>query len=196
VVGRHRWLAVLAVALLGVAALTVIGGGLWVWGRLPPDSENTVWVSLYPDVGPDLRGGGKGAKALVVIAVKRGRVADPGPFGERVAALVAPTAHRSPANVDENLDGSFKLVGVHLAEPLVPRRLDTQAVQQALAAAGFRWLVVDLSVQERSQVLPHSAAEAGECWGYNGLSCEWRLATGGPPLKFEVRPVSPAEGRA
>ncbi len=190
---RHRWLTVLAVALLGVAALTV-AGALWVWGRLPPDSEDTVWVSFYPDVGPDLRGG-KGTKGLVALAVQRGRLADPGPFAERVAALVAPTAPRLPAVVYENLDGSFKLVDVQLAEPLVPRRLDTQAVQQALAAAGFRWLVVRLSVEERSQVIPESAAEAGECWGDNGVSCEWRIATGGPPLRFEVRPVSPAEGR-
>lgn len=153
-------------------------------------------MSLFPDVGPDLRGGGKGAKGLVVVAVKRGRLADPGPFAERVAALVAPTANRSPGVVFENLEGSLKMVDVHLAEPLVPRRLDTQAVQQALAAAGFCWLVVGLYVEERSQVLPHSAAEAGRCWGYDGLSCEWRIATAGPPLNFEVRPVSPAQGRA
>jgi hypothetical protein len=93
-------------------------------------------LQLFPDVGPDLRGGGKGAKGLVALAVERGRLADPGPFAEHVAALVAPTAPRLPAAVHENLDGSFKLVDVHLAEPLVPRRLDTQAVQQVLAAAG------------------------------------------------------------
>lgn len=132
---------------------------------------------------------------MVTVMVPRGRVADPGSLGERVAALVAPAADRSSAAVFKYLDGSRQMVDVHLAEPLVPRRLDTQAVQQALAAAGFRRLVVGLYVEEHSQVLPHSVAAAGECWGYNGLSCEWRLATEGPPLSFEVRPGSPPKGQ-
>jgi hypothetical protein len=149
----------------------------------------------HRSVGPDLRGGGAGANGLVTVMVPRGRVADPGSLGERVAALVAPAAPRSSTAVFKNLDGSRQMVDVHLAEPLVPRRLDTQAVQQALAPAGFRRLVVGLYVEERSQVLPHSAAAAGGCWGYNGLSCEWRLATEGPPLSFEVRPVSPPKGQ-
>jgi hypothetical protein len=113
-----------------------------------------------------------------------------------VAALVAPTAHRAPALVHENLDGSFQLVEVHPAEPLVPRRLDTQAVQRALAAAGFRWLVMGLSVEERCSCCPAARQRLGECSGDNGLSCEWRIATAGPPLEFEVRPVAPAKGRA
>jgi hypothetical protein len=177
---------VLVLALLAVPLL----GALWVWGQPPPDSENTVWVSLSADVGPDPRGGGPGADGVVVVMVGR-RVADLGPFGERVAALVAPADHRLPGRV-VGAGGvvSFDQVDVQLAEPLVPRRVDTQAVQQALAAAGFRWLIVHLNVEERSQVLPSSAAAAGKCFGDNGLSCEWRLATAGPPLRFEVRPLS------
>jgi hypothetical protein len=106
---RRWWLMRGAVGLLGLAFLALaVFGWLWV-SRLPPDSRNTVWVSFSADVGPDLRGGGKGAKGLVGIAVQRGRVADPGPLAERVAALVAPAAHRSAADVFENLDGSFKL---------------------------------------------------------------------------------------
>jgi hypothetical protein len=193
---RRRWwltppavaLLVLVLALLAVALLSA----LWVWGQLPRDSEDTIWVQFFPDVGPDPRAGGKG---LVALAVEPGRVADPGPFAERVAALVAPAAPRLPAVVHKNRGGTMQLVDVHLEEPLVPRRLDTRAVQQALAAAGFRWLIVHLYVEERSQVLPRSAAEAGKCFGYNGLSCEWRIASGGSPLKFEVPPL-PAEGRA
>jgi adenosine deaminase len=42
----------------------------------------------------------------------------------------------------------------------------------ALAAAGFRWLVMGLSVEERCRCCPRSAAAAGECFGDNGLSCE------------------------
>jgi hypothetical protein len=200
---RRRWPPkvkrnVLVLALLAVALL----GALWVWGQPPPDSEHTVWVGLSSDVGPDLRGAGPGAKSLVSVTVGR-RVAELGPFGERVAALVAPAAHRLPGLVVEDGHGvfsvvSFSQVDVWLAEPLVPRRVDTQAAQQALAAAGFRWLVVSLSVAEGSQVLPPSAAAAGKCRGdneFNGLSCEWRLATAGPPLEFEVRPTSPAQGR-
>lgn len=182
----------LVLALLVVPLL----GALWVWGQPPPDSENTVWVSLSPDVGPDFwRGGGKGADGVVVVTVGR-RVAELGPFGERVAALVAPADHRLPGRV-VGAGGvvSFDQVDMQLAEPLVPRRVDTQAVQQALAAAGFRWLIVHLNVEERSQVLPSSAAAAGKCFGDNGLSCEWRLATAGPPLEFEVRPLFPAQGR-
>ena len=182
---------VLVLALLAVPLL----GALWVWGQPPRDSENTVWVQLFPDVGPDPRGGGPGADGVVVVMVGR-RVAGLGPFGERVAALVAPADHRLPGRV-LRAGGvvSFDQVDVQLAEPLVPRRVDTRAVQQALVGAGFRWLVVHLSVEERSQVLPSSAAEAGKCFGDNGLSCEWRLATAGPPLEFEVRPLSPAQGR-
>lgn len=153
-------------------------------------------MSLSPDVGPDFwRGGGKGADGVVVVTVGR-RVAELGPFGERVAALVAPADHRLPGRV-VGAGGvvSFDQVDMQLAEPLVPRRVDTQAVQQALAAAGFRWLIVHLNVEERSQVLPSSAAAAGKCFGDNGLSCEWRLATAGPPLEFEVRPLFPAQGR-
>jgi hypothetical protein len=190
---RQRWPPkvkrnVFVLTLLAVALL----GALWVWGQPPPDSENTVWVSLVPDVGPDFWRGGKGANGVVVVMVGR-RVADLGPFGERVAALVAPADHRLPGLVVADGHGvfsvvSFSQVDVWLAEPLVPRRLDTQAVQRELAVAGFRWLVVNLSVEERSQVLPSSAAAAGRCWGDNGLSCEWRLATAGPPLRFEVRP--------
>jgi len=181
-VHRRRWwltpraVAPLVLTLIAVALL----GALWAWGRPSPGSEDTVWVSLYP---------GRNGNGLVVVAVERGRVADPGPFAERLAALVAPTAHRSSADVYENLGGGFRLVDVHLAEPLVPRRLDTKAVQQALAEAGFRWLVVRLYVEQRSQVMPHSAAEAGGCWGDTALSCDWRIATEGPPLSVEVRPV-------
>lgn len=193
---RQLWPAkvkrnVLALALLAVPLL----GALWVWGQPPADSENTVWVSLSSDVGPHPRGGGPGADGVVVVMVGR-RVADLGPFGERVAALVAPADQRMPGRV-VGAGGvvSFDQVDVRLAAPLVPRRLDTRAVQQALAAAGFRWLVVNLSVEERSQVLPSSAAAAGKCFGDKGLSCEWRLATAGPPLEFEVRPLSPAQNR-
>jgi hypothetical protein len=201
---RRWWLPPRALAALGLTLLTVaLLGGLWVLGGLPPDSENTVWVSVGPADGPDHREVGKGAKGVVGIAVVPGRVAaaDLGPFAERVAALVAPTAPGLPALVVEAGHGVFSVVssdqaGVHLAEPLVPRRVDTQAVQQALAADGFHWLILSLSVNERSQVTPHSAAEAGGCFGYNGLSCEWRIATVGPPLRFEVRPAAAAEGRA
>jgi hypothetical protein len=180
---RRRWwltpLAVVPLVLVLLAVGLLAAFAVWTWTRLPADSEHTVWVSLYP---------GRNGNGKVTVALKRGRVADLGPFAERVAALVAPTANRSPAEVYENLDGSFKLVDVHLAESLLPRRLDTQAVQQALAAVGFRWLVVGLYVEERSQVVPDSVARAGKCWGYNGLSCEWRIATGAPPLKFDAIP--------
>jgi hypothetical protein len=187
VVRRRRWwLPPRGVALLGLALLAV--AVLAAACRPPPDSWDTVWVSLGPADGPDHREEvGKGAKGGVGVAVERGRVADLGPFAERVAALVAPTAHRSPAEVSENLDGSFNLAGVSLGEPLVPRRVDTQAVQQALAADGFHWLIVSLYVGERSAVLPRSAAAAGGCWG-NGSSCEWRIATAGPPLRFALSP--------
>jgi hypothetical protein len=179
-VRRRWWLTPRAVVPLVLVLLAVgLLGAFAVWTRLPTESEHTVWVSLYP---------GRNGNGLVNVALRRGRVADLGPFAERVAALVAPAANRSPAEVYENLDGSFNLVDVHLAEPLVPRRVDTQVVQQALAAAGFRWLVVHLYVEERSQVMPDSVARAGKCWGYNGLSCEWRIATGAPPLRFEAVP--------
>jgi hypothetical protein len=168
---RRWWLTPPAVALLRA---------LWVWGQLPPDSENTVWVSFYPDVGPDPRGGGKGAKGLVALAVQRGRLADPGPLAERVAALVAPTTHRSPALVYENLDGSFKLVDVHLTEPLVPRRVDTQAAQQALAAAGsaglwcaWTWRSARRSCPAARQRLGSALATTG-CHVSGGLRPEGR----------------------
>jgi hypothetical protein len=198
---HRRWrLAPRAVALIVVAVLVLVALGiallrtLWAWGLLPSDSEDTVWVSLSPDTGRELRPrSGKGANGVVVVTVGR-RVADLGPFAERVAALVAPADHRSPGLVVEDGHGVFSVspprVDVQLAEPLLPRRVDTQAVQQTLAAAGFRWLVVDVDVEERSQVVPQAAAQAGECWGDQALSCEWRVATGGPPLRFEVRAVS------
>jgi hypothetical protein len=200
VVRRRWWLTPRAAALIVVAVLVLVVLGiallraLWAWGRLPSDSEDTVWVSLSPNTGRELRPrSGTGADGVVVVTVLR-PVADLGPFGERVAALVAPADHRSPGVVVEDGRGLFSVsppqVDVHLAAPLLPRRVDTQAVQQELAAAGFRWLVVDLDVEERAQVMPQAAAQAGECWGDQGLSCEWRIATGGPPLGFEVRAVS------
>lgn len=65
---RRRWwltppavaLLVLVLALLAVALLRA----LWVWGQLPPDSEDTIWVQFFPDVGPDPRAGGKGTTVL------------------------------------------------------------------------------------------------------------------------------------
>jgi hypothetical protein len=48
--------------------------------------------------------------------------------------------------------------------------------------------VVGLFSEEHWQVVPGSAARAGTCGG-NALSCEWRLATVGPPLKAEVSPA-------
>jgi hypothetical protein len=53
-----------------------------------------------------------------------------------VTPLAALTDHRSPAEVYGNLDGSFKLVDVHLLEALVPRRVDTQVDTQAVSG---RW---------------------------------------------------------
>jgi hypothetical protein len=196
VVRRRRWWLTpraVAVILVVVLVVVVLGGALWACCRPPPDSDDTVWVYLSPDPGRELRPrSGKGANGVVGVTVLR-PVADLGPFAERVAALVAPADHRSPGLVLDDGRGFFSVsapsVDVQLAEPLLPRRVDTQAVQQELAAAGFRWLVVNLNVEERAEVTPQAAAQAGECFGDQGLSCEWRIATGGSPLRFEVRAV-------
>jgi hypothetical protein len=134
-------------------------------------------VQFFPDVGPDPRAGGKGAKGLVALEVEPGRVAEPGPFAERVAAQVAPAAPRLPAVVHKNRGGTMQMVDVHLEEPLVPRRLDTRVVQQALAAAGFRWLIVHLYVEERSQVLPAARQRLGSALATTGC----RVSGGLPP---------------
>jgi hypothetical protein len=131
--------------------------------------------------------GGHGT-GKATISVRRGRLADPGAFAERVAALLTPTAHRSPTQRYTDLLDRHELVDVALAELATPVRLDTQALQEELAAAGFRRLVVGLFSLEHWQVTPHSAARAGGCWG-RALSCEWRLATAGPPLKVKIRPA-------
>lgn len=171
---RHWWLALLAIALLG------IGGGAVAWDRhLLRGSQGTVSVLLEL---------GRHDTAKVTVSTRRGRIADPGLFADRVAALLTPTAHRSPTHRYTDLLDRHELVDVALADLATPVQLDTQALQKELAAAGFRRLVVGLFSLEHWQVTPHSAALAGGCWG-NALSCEWRLATAEPPLKFEIRPA-------
>jgi hypothetical protein len=174
VLRRHWWLVMLAIVLFG------IGGGAVAWDRHAlRSSQDTVSVLLVL---------GRHGTGQATISVRRGRLADPGPFAERVASLLTPTAHRSPTQPYTDLLDRYELVDVPLAELATPVWLDTPALQQALAAAGFRRLVVGLSSLEHWQVVPQRAALAGGCWG-NALSCEWRLATTGPPLKAEIRPA-------
>lgn len=171
---RHWGLAVLAIVLSG------IGGGALAWDRHTlRGSQDTISVLLEL---------GRHDAGEVTVSTRRGRITDPGLFADRVAALLTPTAHRSPADRYTDLLDRHELVDVALAELATPVWLDTQALQQALAAAGFRRLVVGLFSLEHWQVTPHSAALAGGCWG-NALSCEWRLATAGPPLRAEIRPA-------
>jgi len=173
---RHWWLAVLAVVLL----LLGIGVGAVAWDRYTlRGSEDTVWVQL------DL---GRHGTGLATISVRRGRLADPGPFAERVAGLLTPAAHRSSPRIYWDLLDRFQLIDVPLTQLVAPVRLDTRALQQALAPGGFRRLVVGLTSPEHWQVVPSSAARAGSCWG-NALSCEWRLPTAGLPVKIEIHPA-------
>jgi hypothetical protein len=172
---RRWWLAMLATVLLG------IGGGAVAWDRHTlRGNQDTVSVLLAL---------GRHGTGQATISVRRGRLADPGRFAERVALLLTPTAQRSPTQAYTDLLDRHDLVDVPLAELPTPVRLDTQALQQELAAAaGFRRLVVGLFSLQHWQVAPHIAARAGGCWG-NALSCEWRLATTGLPLKVEIRPA-------
>jgi hypothetical protein len=173
---RHWWLVVIAVVLL----LLGVGVGAVAWDRHKlRGSEDTVSVLL------ELRRHDTG---LATISVRRGRLADPGPFAERVAGLLAPTAHRSPPQIYGDLLDRFQMINVSLSQLVAPLRLDTRALQQALALGGFRRLEVGLIALEHWQVVPASAARAGGCWG-NALSCEWRLATAGPPVKIVIRPA-------
>jgi hypothetical protein len=174
VVRRHWWLAMLAIVLVA------IGGGAVAWDKhTVRGSQDTVSVLLV------LFRNGTGQ---ATISVRRGRLADPGPFADRVAALLTPTAQRSPPLLYTDLLGRLQAVDVPLAGLVAPARLDTQALQQTVAAEGFRRLVVGLSSEQHWQVTPGSAARAGGCWG-RALSCEWRLATAGPPLMAEVSPA-------
>jgi hypothetical protein len=176
VVRRRWWLVLLA------AALLVVGGGGVVWAQHTlRGGQDTVSVLLHLTE----RGSGQ-----ATVSVRRGRVADPGPFAQRVAALVAPTVQGSPVRVYTDLVGRLQLVDVSLARLPAQLRLDTQELQQELAAAGFRRLVVGLYSEDHWRVTPESAARAGTCFG-NALSCEWRLATEGPSLEVEVRADQP-----
>ena len=170
---RHWWLVVLAVVL-------GIGVGAVAWDRYTlRGSQDTVWVDL------DL---GRHGTGLATISVRRGRMADPGPFAERVAGLLAPAARRTSPRIYWDLLDRFQLIDVPLTQLAAPVRLDTGALQQALAPGRFRRLVVGLTSPEHWQVVPGSAARAGSCWG-NALSCEWRLGTAEPPVKIEIHPA-------
>lgn len=102
--------------------------------------------------------------------------------------MLTPAARRSSPRIYWDLLDRFQLIDVPLTHLAAPVRLDTRALQQALAPRGFRRLVVGLTAPEHWQVVPGSAARAGSCWG-NALSCEWRLATAGPPVKIEIHPA-------
>ena len=172
---RHRWwlAAVLAITLL------VIGGAV-AWDKYTlRGSRETVSVTL------DLRRHGNG---LASISVRHGRLSDPGSFAQRVAALLMPMAHQSPIRIYHDLLDHYDLIDVPVAGLPAPVRLDTHTLQQALATLGFRRLEVGLTSAKHRQVVPHSTAQAGSCWG-RALSCNWGLAIAGPPLKAEIRPA-------
>jgi hypothetical protein len=53
---------------------------------------------------------GRHGTGQATISVRRGRLADPGPFAERVALLLTPTAHRSPTQIYTDLLDRHELV--------------------------------------------------------------------------------------
>jgi hypothetical protein len=172
VLRRHWWWAVVAIVLFGLA-----GGGI-AWDRHTLRAgRDTVSVLLVL---------GRNGTGQATISVRRGRVADPGPFARRVASLLTPTAQESPTNLYTDLLRRTQMIDVPLANLAAPLTLDTRALQESLAAGGFQRLVVGLYSGDHWQVTPQRVAQAGTCWG-KGLSCEWRLATAGAPLQAEIR---------
>jgi hypothetical protein len=166
-------MAMLAIVLLA------IGGGAVAWDRHTlRGSQDTLSVLLVL---------GRHGEGQATVSVRRGRLADPGPFAERVAALLTPTTHRSPTRIYTDLLDRHQMIDVPLAQLMAPLRLDTQALQQALAAAGFlRRLVVGLYSEEHWQVVPGSAARAGDLLGQGAVvrvaACHrWATAQGRGP---------------
>lgn len=99
---RHWRLVVLAVVLLLLAA----GAGAVAWDqhRLR-GSVDTVSVLLEL---------GRHGTGQATVSLRRGRLADPGPFAERVATLLAPAAHRSPPRIYSDLLDRFQMIDVPL----------------------------------------------------------------------------------
>jgi hypothetical protein len=146
---RRGWLVLLAAGLVGVGGVAV-----YEWHELF-GGQDTVSVLLT------LTGHGS---AQATVSFRPGRIADPAGFAERVAALLAPAAHRGPAQAYPDLIGRTQLVDVPLAGLPLPLRLDSGQLQRAAAEAGFRRLVVGLYSEDHYQVEPPAAARAGRCF--------------------------------
>jgi hypothetical protein len=116
VLGRRSWWAVVAIVLLGV------GGGVVAWDRHTlRASQETVSVLLVL---------GRHGTGQATISVRRGRLGAPGPFAERVASLLMPTAHQSPTQIYTDLLDRSQMIDV-------PRR----GIESSTRLGRHRWRV-------------------------------------------------------